>query len=276
MERLRYVARAGGGDPAAIVAETVDALAGLRPEPSELVPLCRNLLDGHPSCGPLWWLCARLLADVAVLGDPWSLVDEIADDPTAQRLADGLPDDATTLVVGYPRLATEALCSRPDVNVLAVDAGEIARRVVRSLDRAGVAVDVVLPEAMLAAARAADIVIVEADACSTEAVVAAMGSGVAAVVAAAAGTPVWLVAGRGRRLPGVYVDTIVSRITGTTDPEWQSEFEVLPATLITHVAGPRGVSAIAGDTLVSECPAPPELCAPGPAGRRMTKEIADG
>jgi hypothetical protein len=257
MERLRYVARAGGGDPAAIVAETVDAIAGLRPEPSELVPLCRNLLDGHPANGPLWWLCARVLADPAVLGDPWSIVDEIADDATALRLAEELPDDATTLVVGYPRLATEALCSRPDVSVLAVDAGGIARRVVRSLDRAGVAVDVVVPEAMLAASRAADIVIIEADACSTEVVVSAMGCGLAVVSAAQVDTPVWLVAGRGRRLPGAYVTAIAARVAS----DLHHDHETVSPEAIARVAGPHGVIAMSGGALAPECPSIPELVA---------------
>ena len=63
MERLRYVARSGGVDPAMIVAETVDALAACARRPSELVPLCRNLVERNPTCGPLWWLCAHLLAE---------------------------------------------------------------------------------------------------------------------------------------------------------------------------------------------------------------------
>ena len=62
MERLRHVARSGGVDPAIVVAETVEALTGLGPAPSELVPLCRNLVERNPTCGPLWWLCAHLLA----------------------------------------------------------------------------------------------------------------------------------------------------------------------------------------------------------------------
>ena len=88
MERLRHVARSGGIDPAIVVAETVDAVTSLRPTPSELVPLCRNLVERNPTCGPLWWLCAHLLAKPEGLADAWHLVDEIEGDDTPARLAE--------------------------------------------------------------------------------------------------------------------------------------------------------------------------------------------
>ena len=77
MERLRYVARAGAVDPALIVAETVDALVGLRPAASELVPLCRNLVERHLTCAPLWWLCAHLLAKPDAIAHAWDFAEQL-------------------------------------------------------------------------------------------------------------------------------------------------------------------------------------------------------
>jgi hypothetical protein len=255
MEQLRYVARAGGGDPAAIVAATVEALVGLQPAPSELLTLCRNLLDRHPPCAPLWWLSAHLLADHDSLAGAWRLADELADDPTPRLLAAALPDDATVAVVGFPHVAVEALSERPDLSVVAIDAGDQGRRLSRRLDRTGVITDVVAPEATLAAARAADVVLVEAAACSTETVIASVGGGLGAVAASAAGTPVWLVAGRGRRLPPAYVAAIAGRVTG----RWDRDFEAFAPDLADHVAGPDGVVERTPAALARECLAIPEL-----------------
>ena len=76
------------------------------------------------------------------------------------------------------------------------------------MDRAGIDVEPVVPESMLATMRRADLVVLEADACSADLVVASIGSALGAVAAAAADVPVWLVAGRGRRLPVSFVEAI--------------------------------------------------------------------
>ena len=251
MERLRHVARSGGLDPAIIVAETVDAVTRLGPAPSELVPLCRNLVERNPTCGPLWWLCAHLLTKPEVLSDAWRLADDIEGDATPGRLAEGLPDEATVMTVGCPVLTAQALRRCGSVSVVAVQAGDDGNRLVRAMDRAGVAVEPVRPEAMLATMRRADIVLLEAEACSTDVVVASMGSGLAAVAAADVDVPVWLVAGRGRRLPCSYVDAI-GRAAGT-------EHETFSTSYVGKVVGPEGMLPMSGNALAAECPAAPEL-----------------
>ena len=251
MERLRHVARSGGVDAAIIVAETVDALTRLGPAPSELVPLCRNLVERNPTCGPLWWLCAHLLARPESLSDSWVLAEDIERDATPGRLAERVPDEATVMTVGYPALTAQALRRCGSVSVLAVLAGEDGNRLVRAMDRAGVDVEPVLPEATLATMRRVDIVLLEAEACSTDAVVAPMGSGLAAVAAAAVGVPVWLVAGRGRRLPVLFVEAITRGLRGDS--------ETFSTNLVNQVAGPEGVVVVSADALAPECPAVPEL-----------------
>ena len=251
MERLRYVARSGGGDPASVVVDTVEALRSLSPGPGELVSVCRNLVDRAVSCAPLWWLCSHLLANHDALATAWDLADVIADDPSADHLADALPSDATVVTVGNPATTAIALCRRGDLNVLAVDAGHATNALVRRLDRSDVEATVVAPEAMLSAIRRAAVVLVEADACSSDLVVATTGSGLAAIAAAHLGVPVWLVAGRGRRLPGRYVDAIAARC--------DDDVESFPVSLVTSVAGPDGVRRLEPGLLASECPLVPEL-----------------
>jgi hypothetical protein len=251
MERLRHVARSGDIDPAVVVAETVDALTRLDPAPSELVTLCRNLVERSPTCGPLWWLCAHLLADPDSLACAWQLAEEVERDTTAARLADRLPEGATVMTVGHPAIGASALRRCGNVSVLAVLAGDEGVRLVRAMDRAGVDVEPIAPEATLTACGRADVVLLEAEACSTDEVVASMGSGLAAVAAAALGVPVWLVVGVGRRLPAAFVSAMAC------GPD--SQAERFSTTLVSKVAGPHGVVAMTSDALTAECPAVPEL-----------------
>ncbi len=64
IERLRYVARSSGAPQAVLVRETAAALGGLGFDPAGLVTACRRVLDRHPTSGPLWWLCSRVLTAV--------------------------------------------------------------------------------------------------------------------------------------------------------------------------------------------------------------------
>ena len=213
MERLRYVARARGSDPAVLVAETAEAIDRLRPDPADLVTLCRRLVDRNPTCAPMWWFCASLLADPCALDLVWELADEIEHDRTPIHLAHAIAEGATVATIGCPELAAEAITRRGDITVLAVDAGGGATALVRRCDRVDVEAELVPTEAALPAVAAADVVLVEADVCSPDAVLAAMGSGLLVTLAAATRTPVWLVAGRGRRLPETYCDAI-ARLAG--------------------------------------------------------------
>jgi hypothetical protein len=119
------------------------------------------------------------------------------------------------------------------------------------MDRAGVDVEPMPPEAMLGGLRRADLLLVEADACSTESVIAPAGSGLGAIAAAAVGVPVWLVAGRGRRLPASYVDAIAACC--------RPDSEDFATRYVSHVAGPGGVVSASRDALAAECPLIPEL-----------------
>ena len=244
------MARSEGIDPAIVVAETVDAVTSLRPTPSELVPLCRNLVERNPTCGPLWWLCARLLAKPEGLADAWHLVDEIEGDDTPARLADALPDDVTVLTVGYPAMTARALRRRAGVSVVAGLAGEDGGRLVRAMDRAGVDVEPVLPEAMLDAMRRVDLVLLEADACST--VVGRRPDG----QRASPPSPRRRSACRSGSLPdedggcpSPFVEAIGRRL--------DAEHEEFPTSYVRKVAGPEGVVPMSSDALAGRVPGHP-------------------
>jgi hypothetical protein len=119
------------------------------------------------------------------------------------------------------------------------------------MDRAGVDVEPIAPESTLATCRRADLVLLEAGACSIEDVVASMGSGLTAVAAAASGVPVWLVAGVGRRLPEAFVEAIACSV--------DAQFERFSTGYVNTVVGPQGVLPMSSEAVAPECPAVPEL-----------------
>jgi hypothetical protein len=193
IERLRYIARSYGGDPRTLVVETASALRALGDDPAGLVVACRRIIERHPTSGPLWWLCAHMLTDT----DPWGvarrLASEIADDPTAERLADAMALDATVCVVGWSDLIGEALLRRDDLSVLAVGSDDSA-------------------DLLTGAVLAADVVLIEAMAASTTEMLAVPGARAAASVAYCSEIPVWAIVGVGRRIPEVGFQSLVDRI----------------------------------------------------------------
>jgi hypothetical protein len=258
IEHLRYVARARGADPASLVRETAHAMSSMRFDPSGLVVACRRVVERHPECGPLWWLCAHLLTAQEPFQLAWELADEIDDDPTPDALAAAIPDDAVVLTVGWTDIAARALTRRGDVTVLVIDSRHNGSSLMQRLERHDVACELVQPEAIGRAVPVADVVIVEAHAASTERVLAPIGSAAVAAMAATCGVPVWLVAGVGRRLPRDLVVAIDERVAKVDDP-WQLDTDVFSTGCITHVVGVRGLAVSSPDALAAECPMAPEL-----------------
>lgn len=258
IERLRYVARASGADQRVLVRETASALRGLRLEPSGLVTACRRIVERHPSSGPLWWLCARVLTAPEPFAESLAAADEIEADPTPEHLVSLLPDDATITVVGWPDLAGEALVRRGDPYVLSVDAHGEGSSYVRRLQRAEVEAEVVPVTGLAAAVVASDLVLLEAIAAGPDGALCVAGSRAAAAVAYCAEIPVWLVAGVGRRLPAALWDQLVTR-AGDGRDAWELDDEVVPFGLVSQVVGPTGLHDFPGDLLQPECPQAPEL-----------------
>ncbi len=257
IERLRYVARSSGADQATLVRETAGALAALGFDPPGLVTACRRILARHPGSGPMWWLAARMLTAVDSRAEAWAAVDEITSDRTPAGLAAALPDEAVVCVLGWPEHVGEALARRGDVEVLVVDALGEGSGLVRRLLRADLdVVDVPVP-GLGAAARAADVVLLEATAVGGGAAIAVAGSLAAAAVARHASVPVWLVAGVGRALPERLWGALVARLD--TDDRWELDDDIVPLDLIELVVGPAGSSGPDALAMRADCPVAPEL-----------------
>ncbi|MGA9275602.1 hypothetical protein, partial [Ilumatobacter sp.] len=105
------------------------------------------------------------------------------------------------------------------------------------------------------------LVLIEALALDADRVVVPSGSTTIAATAAAWGTPVWLVAGLGRRLPAEYLDAMVSRRDGIAaeQDDWTIDVEVLPSRLVDQVVGPHGIMPMGPPAARAECPMAAEL-----------------
>jgi translation initiation factor 2B subunit (eIF-2B alpha/beta/delta family) len=184
-------------------------------------------------------------------------VGEIDHDATGEHLASEVPEASTVVVLGWPEVAVAALARRGDVTSLVVDAGGggagLAYRL-QDIDIDAIEVD---EAGMAAAVRAADLVVLEADALGPAGFVAVSGSYAAAAVARYARVPVWLVAGVGRVLPPGLWSRMARRLE-RGDP-WTATDEIVPLELVDVVVRPSGRMpgpAISGPP---DCPDAPEL-----------------
>jgi hypothetical protein len=130
---------------------------------------------------------------------------------------------------------------------------------VQRLERADVAYELVPLERSAVAVSGADLVLVEADAVGSHRAVVPIGSAVVAAVARAAAVPVWLVAGRGRRLPDPMIDAMLARLG-----RCERDHEPLALRLVTDVAGPDGRTPISPVAVAAECSMVAELLRQSP------------
>ena len=258
IERLRYVARADGAGVTRLVEAAAHALAAMGDTDAGLVTGCRQMVDRHPAIGPLWWLTSRMLCAADPSREAWASVEVLENDPTPRVLASALPEDAMTLILGWPEIASDALHRRGDLRVLVVDALGEGAHLAHSLEGVGVlAVDV--PEPGVGAAAAdADLILLEALAVGPTGLVAVAGSRAAAAVARHAETPVWAVAGEGRLLPARMWEALLGRLDARGDP-WDADDEVVPLDLVDVVVGPWGSGTPAEALTHIDCPVAAEL-----------------
>ena len=264
-ERLRAVTRRSV-DEERLAVEAADALAGFASEPASLVVACRRVLAHHRSCGPLWWVCARILAaaDPATgARDASRLLDG---DRTADRLGATLPlldDGQVVAVVGWPDAVDLALVERLDVAAVALrvegaNPAPALRR--RASDRGVRIVDPWEPTLtdvprflVLASAIGPDRCIVPA---GTTDALDTLGGAVGAV---------WGVGGVGRVLPARLYD-VVRRAAfdraGDFGDDDAPALEELAIARVDCIAGPRGVQRASDAASRSDCPVVPELLRP--------------
>ncbi len=255
------VARDGGEDPTTLGREAASALASLAGDPAGLVTACRRLVERQPTCGPVWWVAARVLASPDPASEAWRSGDELARDRTPAELAAAVPDDAAVVVVGSPGQVAAGLRRRGDVRALVVDHGRGGGPRAGALRRSGADAEAVPPSGLGAAATAGDLVLLEASAMGPSGFVAPAGSAAAAAVGRLRGVPVWVVAGVGRVLPGLLWDEVARRVSLREAP-WEYDDEVVPLAWVDAVVGPGGLgsaeAAVAGPT----CPPVADLAGP--------------
>lgn len=251
-ERLRSLARYTGDDDSGLVAEAADCLADFGSDP-QLLTVCRRLLAHHPACGPLWWLCARIVA----APDPEAAAREsirlLTADRTSARLASVLPfpHDEPIAVLGWSDTIGSAMAERPDLDVVAVRPrvgdhglrGRVARsaRPVRMVDETDVMA--LEPSHLLVGVRALS---------AREALVA---SGCADLRWSVPNARVWLVGGVGRLLP----DRLFHVARAEIERDLDAVVECFDVRVAERIAGPAGLDPPERIASRVDCPDAPEL-----------------
>ena len=265
IEHLRYVARATGADPVSLVNETAQALRGLRSEPAGLVLAARRIVERHPTCAPLWWLCASVLA----AADPFDRARELSAlmdaDETTNHLVNALPGDATVCIVGWNPTALEAIARRGDCRAIIIDSFGTGDAAVNALERLDIDVQGVTLEHAAVGVRMSDVVIIDALGCGGTEVLSVGGSHAVAALAYCNNLPAWTVTRLGTRLP-IELWNAMKLANRDSDAPWRSDVDVIPRQLLGRFVGPTGISDIdlnaAQNTvqnIVGECPASTEM-----------------
>ncbi len=238
IERLRYVARAGAVPVVPLVRESAAALVSFADDPKGLLTSCRRLLDRRRDCGPLVWLAARMLAAMDPRSEAVRVMEALDADTTGRALEDGLHTlgaGSSVLAVGELGAFGTALRDRPDLRSLGPDDPEAAGPV----DLVLMTSDCVGPSQALVAAETVPV----------------------AEAAHRWGTPVWLIAGAGRILPGPMWDLLSAR-RSVDDPAMAGMAVLDLDRFVTRVVTPAGLRTPTEAARQSGCPVVPELFAP--------------
>ena len=251
IEHLRYVARATGADPVALVSETAQALFGLHMEPAGLVLAARRIVERHPTCAPLWWLCAQSLSALDPFERLYELESEIDKDATTDHLLAQISEAQTVCIVGWSPTALEALVQRGDCKALVIDSFGSADSAVNALERVEVEAETVSVEHASRAIEMCDMVVLDALGCGPDEFLMTSGSHGVAALAYVVQKPAVVTARRGTRLPAELWESMKSRNFDSQRP-WRTEVDVVPRELLRAVVGPLGIVE-ASLSVVAEC-----------------------
>lgn len=267
IEHLRYLARAGYADAPELVSETASALRHLGANPANLLLTCRRIVEKHPTCGPLWWLCAELLTALEPRDTLRRCVDAVREDSTPARLSGHLatrfPDGGTVVVNGWSWEIAVALVQSFGFEVCVVDGDNGADHMVRVLERNEVITHLVDPQRAAAAVGESCAVVVSTAFAAPDGLWSPIGSAQLASTAYCAGIDVIATTPVGTRLPKVFTDAMVRLVDDDTRGEpWHRDIEMIPLGLVTTVVGGKGVedaAALQATGLLPEAPAATEL-----------------
>ena len=252
IEHLRYVARARGADPVSLVRETAAALSGLGHEPAGIVLAARRIVQRHPTCGPLWWLCSHVLGALDPFVAMRDCEDEIKNDSTIKSLRDAVPQDAVVCVVGWPTTVLNALATRSDVKLFVVESNGDGDAAVERLVSMDVDATLVQFEELARAISSCDVLIVEALAAGPTEVLCSSGSHALAALGYVMQKPLWLVAACGTRLPAPLWSAMIAG-------DAINEVDLLSSSLFSRVIFKDGISEDLSQPFAAECPPTTEL-----------------
>jgi hypothetical protein len=240
------------GDDTGLVLEAADCLADFGADP-QLLTACRRLLAHHPASGPLWWLCAHVVAAASPSQAAHDAARRLSADRTATRLASTLPfpHDEPIAVLGWTEVAGAALAERPDLDVIAIRTRFGDRTMRARLSRTEHRVRVVDETEAMALEPSHLLVEVLATSPST----ALVPVGTTDLLWSLGTVRLWLVAGAGRLLPERLFEVAQREVERADDPA----AETVPVARAERVAGPAGLDAPQRLATRVDCPAAPEL-----------------
>jgi hypothetical protein len=287
IERLRHVARAGDVDPVMLAQEAAEALGSLTYEAQALVPACRRLIEAHPSCGPLWWVAARVIVADEPFDAAYAAIEALEDDPTADELAASFPAGASVVIPAKTALAV-ALNMRPDLLVTVVGMpyrlNEVLRRLSRVADVVGIDQRDFDADGAEMMGEGPHLLVVEALAAGPSGFLLDRDQVALASSPVLSDTPCWVTTGVGRVLPAELFAEVLHRTVspgateqsgfeiddeddfallrgsvGERSPRHQRPVAFLEAERVAQVVGPRGRAIPQLALRRAECRAPAEL-----------------
>jgi hypothetical protein len=122
IERLRYLARAGGVEQTLLAVEVADAFSSLWGEPAEFVNACRRIVHQHPYARAVWTLATRVLISSGPLETARSFVDPLGEDLTSKQVVSSLPENAILSLIGWPDTECSKLYELFGISVRVSDA----------------------------------------------------------------------------------------------------------------------------------------------------------
>ena len=270
IEHLRYLARAGQVDAPDLVLETASALSGLVLDPASVVVTTRRIVERHPLCGPLWWLCAHVVTASEPYRALHDCVEQVHADRTAEHLAGEIADGALVCVDGWSFDVAHALAiagATSGVEVCVVDGDNGADHMIRVLERLEIPSYLVNSSNGAIAASNADVVLLSA--CATGSTVAWSSAGSLSLASAAycAERPVLLSASMGSRLPDALYAGIVQDLDRQISQRrlvqpWHRDASEVPFGLCKAIVSSDGVhevQALSLHGLAAQCPPAVEL-----------------
>ena len=246
IEHLRYLARAGYADAPELVSETASALRHLGADPANLLLTCRRIVEKHPTCGPLWWLCAELLTALEPRDTLRRCVESVREDSTPAHLSGHLatrfPDGGTVVVNGWSWEIAVALVQSFGFEACVIDGDNGADHMVRVLERNDVTAHLIEPQRAAAAVGESTAILVSTAFAAPDGLWSPIGSAQLAATAYCAGIDVIATTPVGTRLPKVFTDAMVRLVDDDTRGEsWHRDIEMISLGLVTTFVGGKGV-----------------------------------